>query len=187
MGSRVHRDVDGQTAFAKLLPMLDSLIPTPYVSKSQSVLADWIDFNGHMNVAYYLKAFDQGFDEAYDRGGLAIEQLKQTNGSTFVAELHLTYQQEVMEGDPLRITTQLVAFDAKRMHWFQSMYHGRAGYLSATAEWLILYVDLSLRKVATMPDDLQRRLSAIREAHFQLPTPPEVGRRIDITNRRPKN
>jgi acyl-CoA thioester hydrolase len=167
--------------------MPDSLIPTPYLSESQTVLKEWIDFNGHMNVAHYLTAFDQGFDEAYERGGLTIEQLKQTNGSTFAAELHLTYQQEVMEGDPLRITTQLVAFDAKRMHWFQCMYQGRAGYLAATAEWLILYIDLSVRKVATMPDDLQRRLSAIREAHAHLPTPPEAGRRIDITNRRPKS
>jgi acyl-CoA thioester hydrolase len=167
--------------------MPDSPIPAPYVSESQSVLPEWIDVNGHMNVAFYLRAFDLAFDESYERIGLTAAHREQQGGSTFAAEMHLTYQRELIEGDPLRITTQLVAFDAKRMHWLQCMYHGGAGYLAATAEWLILYVDLGTRRVAAMPEHLQRRLAAIGAAHAGLATAPEVGRRIDLANRPPRS
>ena len=166
--------------------MPDSTIPTPYVSEGRSVPPEWIDGNSHMNVAFYLRAFDLAFDECYDRIGLTADHRDQTGGSTFAAEMHLTYQRELMQGDPLRITSQLIACDAKRMHWLQCMYHGATGYLAATAEWLLLYVDLRTRKVATMPDPLWRRLAAIQAAHAQLPAPPEVGRRIDLANRPPR-
>ncbi len=165
--------------------MLDSPIPAPYLSDRQSVAAEWIDVNGHMNVAYYLRVFDRAFDEAYEEIGLTTEYLETTGGSTFAAEMHLTYQRELLEGDPLRIATQLIAFDARRMHWIQSMYHRREGFLAATAEWLILHVDLRRRKVAPMPADLQARLTAIQAAHAMLPVPPAKGRRIDLGNRKP--
>jgi acyl-CoA thioester hydrolase len=165
--------------------MPDSPIPAPYICERHSVLPDWIDLNGHMNVAYYLTAFDQSFDEAYELIGITAQHLKQEGGSTFAAEMHITYQRELIVGDPLRVASQLVAFDAKRMHWLQCMYHRREGFLAATAEWLVLYIDLGRRRVAPMPDRLQRRLAQIRSVHALLPLPAEAGRRIDITNRRP--
>lgn len=160
-------------------------IPAPYVNESQSVLAEWIDLNGHMNIAYYLTAFDRAFEEAYEQMGLTNEALEKTGSSTFAAEMHITYQRELMKDDPLRVATQLIGFDAKRMHWMQSMYHRRDGFLAATAEWLILHVDLRQRKVATMPNALQGELSAILAAHAGLRRPPETGRRIDLGNRKP--
>ena len=160
-------------------------IPAPYVNETQSVLAEWIDLNGHMNIAYYLTAFDRAFEEAYEQMGLTNEALEKTGSSTFAAEMHITYQRELMNGDPLRVETQLIGFDAKRMHWMQSMYHRRDGFLAATAEWLILHVDLRQRKVATMPNPLQGELNAILAAHMALPRPPETGRRIDLGNRKP--
>ena len=165
--------------------MLDSPIPTPYVCDRHSVLQDWIDPNGHMNVTYYLKVFDQSFDEVYEAVGITVQQLSRVSGTTFAAELHITYQRELKEGDPIRVTSQLIAFDAKRMHWIQCMYHRRDGFLAATAEWLVLYVDLGQRKVAAMPEALQQRLARICEAHARLPRPSVTGRGIDIANRRP--
>ncbi len=162
-----------------------SSIPAPYINETQSVLAEWIDLNGHMNLAYYLTAFDRAFEEAYEQMGLTIEALEKTGSSTFAAEMHITYQRELMKDHPLRVATQLIGFDAKRMHWMQSMYHRREGFLAATAEWLILHVDLRQRKVAIMPDALQGHLGAILAAHGRLPTPPETGRRIDLGNRKP--
>jgi acyl-CoA thioester hydrolase len=162
-------------------------IPAPYINDSQSVLAEWIDLNGHMNIAYYLTAFDRAFEEAYEQMGLTSEALEKTGSSTFAAEMHITYQRELLRGDPLRVATQLIGFDARRMHWMQSMYHRRDGFLAATAEWLILHVDLRQRRVATMPSALQGELSAILAAHAALPRPPETGRRIDLGNRKPGN
>lgn len=160
-------------------------IPAPYTNDNQSVQAEWIDQNGHMDIAWYLAAFDRAFDRPYKQMGLTQAALEKTGSSTFAAEMHITYKRELLKGDPLRIETQLIGFDAKRMHWMQVMYHGRDGYRAATAEWLILHVDLRRRRVATMPDALQGELRAILAAHAMLPRPPETGRAIDLENRRP--
>jgi acyl-CoA thioester hydrolase len=165
--------------------MPNSPFPAPFVCDRFSVLAEWIDLNGHMNVARYLQAFDQAFDEAYERVGLTKAHMEEERGTTFAAEMHITYQRELLLGDPLSITTRLIAYDVKRMHWIQCMYHREKGYLAATNEWLILYVDIGKRRVGRMPAALEANMQAVMAAHAGLPLPPEVGRRIDM-NRRPK-
>ncbi|HYV89868.1 MAG TPA: thioesterase family protein [Candidatus Polarisedimenticolia bacterium] len=160
-------------------------IPAPYTDDRQSVQAEWVDSRGHMNITWYLTAFDRAFEEAYQQMGLTPEALEITGSSTFAAEMHITYQRELLNGDPLRIETQLIGFDAKRMHWMQEMYHAQEGYRAATAEWLILHVDLRQRRVAAMSDALQGELRAILAAHAPLPRPPDTGRRIDLENRKP--
>jgi acyl-CoA thioester hydrolase len=167
------------------MPKPPGPIPAPYTNDGQSVQAEWIDLNGHMNIAWYLTAFDRAFEEAYQQMGLTQEALEKTGSSTFAAEMHITYQRELLKDDALRIETQLIGFDAKRMHWMQVMYHAHEGYRAATAEWLILHVDLRQRRVAAMPDALQSQLRAILAAHAVLPRPPETGRRIDLENRKP--
>src|SRR5262249_30991197 len=139
---------------------------------------------GHMNVACYLRAFDQSFDEAYAQIGITDEHMGSVGGTTFAAEMHITYQRELPLGDPLRIATQLLNFDVKRMHWMQCMYHRERGFLAATCEWLVLYVDIGQRRVGRMSEEMTRRLQALKEAHGQLPMPAEVGRRIDFGRRR---
>jgi acyl-CoA thioester hydrolase len=164
--------------------MTESPFPAPFVSDQFSVLPEWIDLNGHMNVARYLQAFDQAFDEPYERVGLTTDHMQSARGTTFIAEGHITYQRELLLGDPLRITTRLLAFDAKRMHWFQCMYHRDKGYLAATNEWLILYVDIDTRRVGRMPDALLKNFEALLAAHAELPMPREVGRRVEFRQRK---
>ena len=166
------------------MPRQPGPIPAPYINEGQTVEPEWIDLNGHMNIAWYLTAFDRAFDESYGRMGFTPEALKKTGSTTFAAEMHITYQRELLEGDRLRIETQLIDFDSKRMHWVQAMYHAEQGYRAATAEWLILHVDLRQRRVAPLPDSIRAELSAIRDAHASLPRPPETGRRIDLQNRK---
>ena len=115
-----------------------SKIPAPFETERVVVKPEWVDYNGHMNVAYYPVAFDNAFDEVYDFLGVGNEGIKRTGISTFVAETHFTYQQELRTGQRLRITTQLLDFDAKRLQVFQAMYHAGEGFLAATGEWLIL-------------------------------------------------
>jgi acyl-CoA thioester hydrolase len=167
------------------MPKPSGPIPAPYVNDKQSVQAEWIDLRGHMNIVWYLTAFDRAFEEAYRQMGITPEALEKTGSSTFAAEMHITYQRELLKDDPLRIETQLIGFDTKRMHWMQVMYHGRESYRAATAEWLILHVDLRQRRVAAMSDVLQGELRAILAAHAPLPRPPDTGRRIDLENRKP--
>jgi len=156
----------------------------PFVSTRLRVLPEWIDSNGHMNVAFYLRAFDLAFDEVYERLVLESDAVSTAGTSTFAAEMHLTFQGEVFMGDPLRITTQLVGMDGKRFHRFQAMYHGEKGYLAATCEWLILFIDMTQRRVADMPPDVRIRMEAVRAAHAGLSLPPEIGRHISLENRR---
>jgi acyl-CoA thioester hydrolase len=162
------------------LPQYDA----PFVSTNLKVLPEWIDANGHMNVAFYLRAFDLGFDQVYNVLALGEEMVSTASTSTFAAEMHLTFQGEVFEGDPLRVTTQLIDMDNKRFHWFQAMYHGEKGYLAGTCEWMILFIDMTQRRVGTIPPDVRVRLEAVQAAHAGLPLPPEVGRQISLKNRR---
>lgn len=150
----------------------------PFDQYRTQVQPEWIDYNGHMNVAYYVLAFDYATDAFYDYIGLDTEYRKTTAGSTFAVESHVTYQREVMEADPLRFTTQLIAFDSKRLRFFHRMYHATEGYLAATSEWLSLHVDLNSRRVAPMPEWVQGRLAALWEQHRRLEQPDEVGQAV---------
>jgi acyl-CoA thioester hydrolase len=166
--------------------ILPATIPAPFESVGLEVVPEWIDANGHMNIAYYVAAFDRAFDKIYDAFGFTREMMRARNASSFTSELHITYQRELMLGDPIRVTTQLLGFDAKRCHFVQCMYHARDGHLAATLEWLLLYIDMTVRRVATMPEELQRHLARVLEAHREVPVPPEVGRKISLGAKRPR-
>lgn len=150
---------------------------------TETVRPEWIDYNGHMNVAYYLLAFDHATDALLEHLGLGQSYLKATNRSTFTLELHITYDKEVKESDPLRFTTQILDYDPKRIHYIHCMYHATEGYLAATNEVMTAHVDLEVRRIAPMPEDILDRLERIMQAHRVLPIPPQVGRKIGIRRR----
>ncbi len=159
-------------------------VPAPLDLHREAVRPEWIDYNGHMNVAYYLLAFDHAFDAFLDYIGMDEAYRKRTGGTTFTVEAHVTYQREVAEGNPLRFTTQLLGYDAKRIHFFVRMYHADEGYLAATVEWLALHVDLEARRVAPMPDEITSRLAEIHATHKDMPRPPEAGRAVTLSGNR---
>jgi acyl-CoA thioester hydrolase len=164
--------------------MFDGPVPAPFVNTGQKVLPEWIDGNDHMNVAWYLRAFDDGFDTTYEALGLGYAEIKKTGFSTMSVDVHISYHRELLLGAPLRITTQLVDHDQKRAHWMQAMYHADDGYLAATCEWLILSIDMRERRVAPMPAQILDRLAAVKAAHAGLPLPAPLGRTISIHNRK---
>ena len=151
---------------------------TPFRSSEMKVLPEWIDFNGHLNMAYYNVLFDQGVDQAYGDIGLGPEY-QRTGCTTYVAEFHVCYLRELHEGDRVYTTFQLLDHDEKRFHSFQELWHVD-GWLAATAEGLTLHVDQSGPRVAPMPDHILTRLDAMRQNHAKLPTPAQAGRRIGI-------
>ncbi len=151
----------------------------PLESHRDIVRPEWIDYNGHMNVAYYLLAFDRAADAFLDAVGIDESYRRTTGKTTFAAECHITYQREVVAGDQLRFAAQIIGFDEKRIHFFQSMYHAEKGFLAATSEWLSLHVDLRARRVVPMPTAILGRLAEISAAHGHLPRPPEVGRAVN--------
>ncbi len=141
----------------------------------EPVLAEWVDYNGHMNVAYFTLIFDHGSDVFYPLIGLGKPYRERTGKSTFAVESHTTYSREASLGDEVVVTTQLLGHDAKRIHYFHVMSHARDGYQMATLELLALHVDLGQRKVEPMPRECQKLLAEMAEAHAGLPRPPQVG------------
>lgn len=140
------------------------------------VRPEWIDSNGHMNMGYYLVVFDLATDEWMRVLGLDAAHRSAQAVTTFCLEAHVTYHREVREGDPLRFTTRLLAYDAKRIHYIHEMLHGDAGYLAATNELMSLHVSQQTRRGAPMAPAILERLGRIRLVHERLPRPPQVGR-----------
>lgn len=141
---------------------------------------DWIDSNGHMNLAYYIVLFDQALDLVFDALDIGPAYRRRTGNSTFAAETHTLYRREVIEGDPVRVASRLLAADAKRLHWFQEMRHARSGEVAATHEQLSLNIDMRTRRVAPWPADRRAAFDAAVAADAALPIPPGVGRRITM-------
>ena len=145
-----------------------------------SVLPEWIDHNNHMNVAYYVLIFDQSLDEVLDLIELTRDYRKKSGNTVYVLETHVTYVQEVKEGDLLEIYAQVIDCDDKRMHLYLEMYHKEEGFLAATSEQMIMHIDASGPKAAVMPEFIQKNLQNLKEEAASGPQPARVGAKIGI-------
>jgi acyl-CoA thioester hydrolase len=156
-------------------------LAAPFVSSPMQVEPQWIDYNGHLNMAYYNVLFDRAVDEAYELLGCGLGYVEKSRHSCFTAEVHIRYLRELRAGDPVYVTIQLLAFDAKRMHYFEQLYH-QDGWLSATSENMALHVDMAEKKTVAFPAAVAERLALIKEAHAALPLPQGAGRRIAMAS-----
>jgi acyl-CoA thioester hydrolase len=150
--------------------------PTPFAAATaQTVLPAWIDYNGHMNVGYYHVAFDLAAEDFFQYLGFTPEFRERIQGTTFALESHLNFLREVKQGDALRFEARLLDFDAKRVHFYQEMFHAAEGYLAASCESLSSFVSQATRRTAPMPAELLGTLAAVKAAHASLPRPWQVG------------
>ena len=161
-------------------PLSELDLSAPLDRHRGRVLPDWIDANGHMNVGYYVVAFDQATETFCQQLGVSWEYTAHRLGMVFILEAHVTYDRELKEGDPLRVTTQLLDHDGKRAHFFHAMYHGGGGWLAATNELLMMHIDYGSRRPAPWPAETLGRLEAMAATHRPLPWPAKAGRRIAI-------
>ena len=119
----------------------------PIYLRTAKIIPDWTDYNGHMNLAYYIHLFDQGWEvllEKFDMGG---ESAKTQKRSTFAVESHTKYLQEVSEGDEVDINLLFLDHDSKRLIYQLEIFHKAKNYRAATTEVCSLYVNLDTRKV----------------------------------------
>jgi acyl-CoA thioester hydrolase len=157
--------------------------PAPFVGSIQTVEDQWIDYNGHFNMAYYNVLFDRGGDEAFALLGLGPEYVNATNCSFFTLEAHVTYLRELHARDRVKLTTQLLDFDAKRIHYVQQMFHATEGWLACVSEHIVMHVDMRAKKSSTFPTHVLEKIEAMHTAHKALPVPPQVGHRIGIPHK----
>lgn len=161
-------------------------VPAPFVSSTMRVEPAWIDYNGHLNMAYYLVLFDRGIDETFLAIGLGPDYVRDRGCSYFTAETHTLYRRELAVHDPVKVTVQLIDHDEKRMHSYLELHHAEEGWLSASCEKLFLHVDMGTKRVTPFPEDILAKLATMKAAHAALPRPDTLGRVIGLGARSPK-
>ncbi len=142
---------------------------------------EWLDYNNHMNVAYYVLVFDMAGEALAASLGLG-EQVTAASGFTWVVlESHITYDNEVSLGQEVEVRVQLVDCDHKRMHLYFEMYvTGEDGYLAATTEQMALCMNLNTRRSDEFPDTVKEALKSMTERQGDLERPGKLGRVIGI-------
>ena len=162
----------------------DETIQAPFCDFHGKVAESWLDFNGHMNVAYYTRAVDDATDLWWTRIGVGPEYVKTHGRSVFAVESHVVYKRELRLDDPIHVTVRLLGYDEKRIHLFFELYKSDPGYLSATQELMAVHVDMTKRAAVPFPEDVLGRLEKILEAHSKLPIPDAAGRRSALKGNR---
>jgi len=156
----------------------------PFRSSIMQIEPQWIDYNGHLNMAYYNVMFDRAIDQMWLQLGIGPTYMKERNGSTFTAECHVRYLREIHLGDPVQVSVWLLEADDKRLHTFQELRHATEGWLSATSENMSLHIDMASRKVAAFPPDIRARIVAVVAAHSAVPRPEGIGRNVAMPSKK---
>ncbi len=151
--------------------MQDDLVET-----NMTVLPEWVDYNGHMNLAFYVLVFDKATDNFYDSLDIGLDYRAKMNSSMFTLGINVDYMREVFEGDDVRVSTQLLECDDKRMRYIHYMYEGKGPEPVAMNECFAVHVDMDKRKSAAFPEQTRQRIDAALQAHSQLPEPRHAGR-----------
>lgn len=150
---------------------------TTYTTK---ILPDWVDYNGHLRDAFYLLIFSYAADALMDTLGLDGENREASGHSLFTLELHLNYLHEVKLGAEVEVHTQLIAYDAKRLHLYHSLHRVGDDKELAGNEQMLLHVDLAGPQATLFTEATLQRLAAISAAQAELPRPALLGRVIGL-------
>ncbi|RIK88954.1 MAG: thioesterase [Hyphomicrobiales bacterium] len=158
--------------------------PAPFPSRPHPIEKEWIDYNGHLNMAYYAVLFDRSVDDFFEALGMGKQYAATRRLTTYSAELHICYVRELHLGHTVVCNARLLDYDGKCIRVFQEMRH-EDGWLAATAETLTLHVDMNGPKVVPFPPDVLARIEAMHARHAHLPVPERAGRAIGIRRKTP--
>ena len=117
------------------------------ILKTEKVVKKYTDYNEHLNVASYVRIFDKAADVMLDMFKMGEFSAKKEKKTTFVAEMHTAYYQEVKLGDFVETQLTYVNHDKKRIHYRLSMFHKDKRHLIAKNEVISLFVNLKNRMV----------------------------------------
>ena len=157
------------------------ILSSPYKTRNQTVLSEWIDYNGHMNVAYYTLAFDKAvdffFEDVLDIGPSFVERNKE---GPFALKASYNYFNELLEGEKFFVDISILDFDSKRVHVFGEMRKDESLELSAVFETVLMNMDLSARKVKQYPDRVLELFKLFKSSLDQDKIPLEIGKNITL-------
>ena len=120
--------------------------------KTGKVMSEWTDYNGHMNLAFYIHLFDGSWEVLLQKFDIGSDSAKNQKRTTFAVESHTTYDMEVKVGDEVDLNLLFLDFDKKRLVYKLEMIHKEKKYLASTTEVCSLYVDLETRRVTEFED-----------------------------------
>ncbi|MCB8945033.1 MAG: thioesterase family protein [Ardenticatenaceae bacterium] len=154
------------------------MIEAPLALYTAVVLPEWLDYNQHMTEGFYGVVFGNASDAFIDYMGMGAAYRERTQGTIYTVEAHTTFLREVKGGSPLRFTTQLLGFDAKRMQVFHQMFQADEGFLAATFETMMLHVNQATMRVTPFPPEILANFEAVYAVHGRGERPLQVGRAI---------
>ena len=143
------------------------------------VAEDWVDYNGHMTEHRYLEIFGKATDTLLMLIGGGVSYVASDNASHYTIETHIRHLSELSADEAIKAQTHLVDYDSKRIHLFHALY-GEGGKLSATAEHMLIHVDMKKEQSAAMPDAMVKKLATIKDKQKDLPLPQGLGAQIGI-------
>jgi acyl-CoA thioester hydrolase len=152
----------------------------PIVEHHDIVRPEWIDSNGHMNLAYYVVVFDLATDALYNALDIGNAYRDASGNSCFTAETHTLYEREVHLNDRLSVRTWLLGADRKRLHYFHEMFHADSAERSAVQELMALHIDMNVRRVVPFPRDKYMALRDAVKQYAPAVLPHGAGRRIQL-------
>jgi len=150
------------------------------ISPRMAINPEWIDYNGHLNIAYYVKLFDTGIDLLFERVGLSEAYVKERQKGFFSVELHVRYLRELHLTDPVQVRLQMIDVDDKRIHYWMELVHADDRWLSATMEIMSIHIDMTTRRVAPFPDDVRATLETWKRETAHRGAPEGLGKIIGI-------
>jgi acyl-CoA thioester hydrolase len=159
---------------------LRGIMSKPVTEMEAVVRPEWIDSNGHLNLAYYVVVFDLATDALYATLNVGDAYREASGFSCFTVETHTLYEREVHNGDRLLVRSWLLGADTKRLHYFHEMFHADSGERSAVQELLALHIDMGIRRVAPFSPEVFAALQQAVKIHAPVPLPKEAGRRIAL-------
>ena len=138
--------------------------------RTEPIISDWTDYNGHMNLAFYIHLFDQGWDVLLDKFEMGGDSAKIQKRSTFAVESHTKYIKEVKQGDEVDINLLFLDHDLKRMIYQLEIFSKTGNYRAATTEVCSLYVNLETRRVTDVEPhklELMDRFIAENKSNYE--------------------
>ena len=159
----------------------DETFSSPYKTRNQKVLSEWIDYNGHMNVAYYTLAFDKALDFFFeDVLGIGPTFVEKNKEGPFALKASYNYFSELLEEESFFVDISILDFDSKRVHVFGEMRKDKSLELSAVFETVLMNMDLRARTVKQYPDQVLELFSIFKSSLVVDNIPIEIGKKITL-------
>lgn len=153
-------------------------------SYRDTVIADWVDYNGHLRDAFYMLIFSFATDALIDQIGLPDAVRTARNRSIFTLEAHINYLHEIKEGAQVRVEMRVLGHDAKRLHLYFEMFADDGDAPVAAGEQMLLHVDTGGPRSIAFDPDVQAQIRNLADAHAQLPPARFAGRVIGLPKQR---